>query len=98
MMPKLCISALAEIHNFGSYFGLYLLSIFKILSIDTLKNILSGPISAALNVPISGVLKYTVKLRISVALSGLLNAYNSASISFGPEIHTESYIFGLYFI
>ena len=57
-----------------------------------------GPFWQALNVSISGVLKYTVKLYISVALSGLLKVYISASIFFGPEIHTESYIFGLDFI
>ena len=97
-MLKLCISAMAEIQSFSPYFGQYLLSIFQRLSICLLKYILSGPISAALIVSISGVLIHILKLHVSAAISGQLNVLNSVSILFGPEIHTESYFFRLHFI
>jgi hypothetical protein len=56
------------------------LSIFQKLPIGLLKYVLSGPVSAALNVPSSGGLIYMLKLHISVAISGLLNVPISVSI------------------
>ena len=67
-------------------------------TICLLNYVLSGPVSAALIVSISGVLIHILKLHVSAAISGQLNVLNSVSISFGPEIHTESYTFGLHFI
>ena len=81
-LPKLCVSV----------------NTYCLGSICLLKYILSGPVSAALIVSISGVLIHILKLHVSAAISAWLNVLNSVSISFGPEIHAESYFFGLHFI